>query len=145
MSRLRILLVDDEQYALTALSKLLQCKGHEVYAAMTVREALWLAKQGRHDLLIADLELPDGTAMDLMRELRSMYSLPGIVLTGYEGEEYKARSRAAGFDKHLVKPIHFDDLVAAIADVATPALSNADASGATSRVGGLIAQERGAL
>ena len=133
MLGLRILLVDDEQYALTALSRLLQCKGHEVYAAMTVREAIWLAKQGRCDLLIADFELPDGTAMDLLRELRSVYPLPGIVLTGHDAEEYKVRSRAAGFAKHLVKPIHFDDLVAAIADVTTPALSNADASGATSQ------------
>ena len=136
MSGLRILLVDDEQCALTALSKLLQAKGHEVYAAMTVREAIWSARQGRCDLLIADFELPDGTAMGLMRELRSMYPLPGIVLTGYDGEEYKVRSRAAGFGKHLVKPIHFDDLLAAIADVATPALSNADASGAMSQVDG---------
>ena len=122
MLELCILLVDDEEYALTALSKLLQSKGHAVYAATTVREAIALAKQQRCDLLIADLELPDGTAMDLMRELRSMYPLPGIVLTGYEGEQYKVQSRAAGFDKHLLKPIHFDDLVAAIGEVVNPAL-----------------------
>ena len=122
MSGLRILLVDDDQYALTALSKLLQSKGHEVHAAMTVREAIELARQRRCDLLIADIELPDGTAMDLMREVRTMYPLPGMVLTGYEAEEYKVQSRAAGFDKHLLKPICFNDLLAAIADISNPAL-----------------------
>ena len=116
--QLRILLVDDDQNALMALSRLLQSKGHEVHAATTIHEAIRLAKQRRCDLLIADIELPDGTAMDLMRELRSMYPLAGIALTGYEAEEYRIWSRAAGFEKHLLKPIHFDDLLAAIADVA---------------------------
>ena len=118
MSRsLRILLVDDSRDALDALAKLLRHEGHEVHAAMTVRDAVNVAEQKRWDLLISDIGLPDGTAMELMNVLRNISPVPGIALTGHGEEEYRAQSRAAGFHRHLLKPVLFADLLAAIADV----------------------------
>ena len=133
MPSLRILLVDDDHDGLSALARLLRFCGHEVHEAMTVREAVAVGERSRCDLLIADIGLPDGTAMALISQLRRMYPLPAIALTGHDEKEYAQESRSAGFDKHLLKPIVFDDLIAAISDLrpvenaATPAARAGDA------------------
>lgn len=133
MSRsLRILLVDDSRDALEALAKLLRCEGHEVYAAMTVREAVDVAARQRCDLLIADIELPDGTAMELMCVLRNICPVPGIALTGHGEDEYRSLARAAGFHRHLLKPIHFADLLAAIAELARAVSTDSTSAGGPS-------------
>lgn len=126
---LRILLVEDSRDALEALAKLLRHEGHEVHAAMTVREAVNMAERKRWDLLIADIGLPDGTAMELMSVLRNICPLPGIVLTGHGEDEYRAQSRAAGFRRHLLKPVVFPDLLAAIAEIENAGSSDSASAG----------------
>jgi len=60
---------------------------------------------GEFDLLISDIELPDGSGLDLMRELGPGRGLPGIAMSGFGSDTDLAQSRAAGFLEHLVKPI----------------------------------------
>ena len=55
---------------------------------------------------MSDIALPDGSGEDLIRQLREKgHNSPGIALSGYGAEEDRARSRAAGFEVHLVKPV----------------------------------------
>jgi CheY-like chemotaxis protein len=84
-----------------------------------VADALDVASQQACDLLISDLGLPDRTGLDLMREVRTRYPLKGIALTGYADDQDVADSSAAGFAMHLKKPVDFNDLLAAIRDVAS--------------------------
>ncbi|HYO13074.1 MAG TPA: ATP-binding protein [Thermoanaerobaculia bacterium] len=121
---LHILLVEDHVDTAEAMAGLLEVLGHRVTVAGTVAEALAAAAalqdgpgQGI-DLLVSDLGLPDGSGLDLMRELSHRYGLKGIALSGYGMEEDLRRSREAGFEKHLTKPINVDSLQAVIHEVA---------------------------
>ena len=116
---LRILLVDDHEESLSAMARLLKLSGYQVHTATTVADALDVASQQACDLLISDLGLPDRTGLDLMREIRTRYPLKGIALTGYTEDRDVAESSAAGFAMHLKKPVDFNDLLAAIRDVAS--------------------------
>jgi CheY-like chemotaxis protein len=115
---LSILLVEDHPDTSRALQRLLSSNGHDVQAAGSVREAIEIAGAGDFDLLISDLGLPDGTGIDLLRALRAdaggTQRFHAIALTGFGMDEDVARTRAAGFDEHLTKPIDFPKLQAAI-------------------------------
>jgi PAS domain S-box-containing protein len=114
---LRLLVVEDHESTLQALVRLLQRDGHRVSSAASVTAALAAAAASPFDVVISDLGLPDGTGSDLMEQLRAAYGLRGIALSGYGMEEDLARSRAAGFVAHLVKPVHFGDLRRALASL----------------------------
>ncbi len=113
---LHILLVEDHADTAEALAALLEGLGHRITVAGTVRDALSAAgdaagtADGTIDLVISDLGLPDGSGLDLMRELAGRYRLPGIALSGYGMEEDLRKSQEAGFARHLTKPVTLDVL-----------------------------------
>jgi CheY-like chemotaxis protein len=108
---LRILLVDDHPDTLLVLQRLLQAKGHAVTIAGSVAEAVREADKNRFDILISDIGLPDGTGLDLMRQIRLRYpKLPGIALTGFGMEQDVRNSEEAGFQVHLTKPLDLKQL-----------------------------------
>ncbi|HKV08976.1 MAG TPA: ATP-binding protein [Thermoanaerobaculia bacterium] len=115
---LRLLLVEDHEPTLEVMTDLLEAAGHQVKAARDLASARRLAAEGELDLLVSDLGLPDGSGLDLMREVRELYGLPGIAVSGYGLEEDLRRSREAGFAEHLIKPIDPAKLKAAIARAA---------------------------
>lgn len=118
-ARLRVLLVEDHSDTAAALADLMRLQGHEVRIAGTVAQALSLAaEEGRIDLVISDLGLPDGNGQDLMRQLAERFGLRGIALSGYGMEDDVRRSREAGFERHLTKPVNLDALESAIQQVA---------------------------
>ena len=106
---LRILLVEDHPDTAAILARLLRRMGHDVLPAGSVRHALEIADReipaAGLDLLISDLGLPDGTGQDLMRMLSARHALPGIALSGYGMDSDLEESTAAGFARHLIKPI----------------------------------------
>jgi two-component system, chemotaxis family, CheB/CheR fusion protein len=114
---LRILLVEDHEDTQRALARLLGRRGHLVRTVGGVREALDAAEDDTFDLLISDLGLPDGTGLDVMRQLQGRPGLRGIALSGFGMEEDRKRSRDAGFAHHLTKPVDFRDLEEAIRQV----------------------------
>jgi two-component system CheB/CheR fusion protein len=112
---LSILLVEDNQSTLGIMERLLVGMGHRVSPASTVQAALELAEKEKHDLLVSDLGLPDGTGYELMQELRKRYSVTGVALSGYGMEEDVRRSLEAGFAEHLTKPIDVPRLMQCLA------------------------------
>ena len=107
----RILLVDDHVDSLRPMQLFLETIGYEVTTADTVAAALRAATQEQFDLLVSDIGLPDGSGDDLMRQLQDEgHNFPSIALSGYGTEQDAARSRAAGFQIHLTKPISPTDL-----------------------------------
>jgi signal transduction histidine kinase/ActR/RegA family two-component response regulator len=120
---LHILLAEDHIDTAEALATLLEGLGHKITVAGTVAGALAAVAEaagtadGPIDLVISDLGLPDGSGLDLMRELSCRYRLPGIALSGYGMEEDIQKSRQAGFARHLTKPVTLNVLKDVIAQV----------------------------
>jgi CheY-like chemotaxis protein len=110
---LRILLVEDNRDTLRFLALILDQRGHSVETATSLEEAR--AKlSGKLDLLISDIELPDGSGLDLMREVAARHAFPGIAMSGFGSEEDLRFSHGAGFAVHLTKPIDIARLESAI-------------------------------
>ncbi|HXE55471.1 MAG TPA: response regulator [Tepidisphaeraceae bacterium] len=111
---LSILLVEDHADTARAMGRLLRRRGYSVHAATTMTDALAAARGRAFDLIISDIGLPDGSGLELMRQLLAERPIKGIALTGFGMEEDVERSRAAGFSEHLTKPIDMSQLQAAL-------------------------------
>jgi PAS domain S-box-containing protein len=108
--KLRLLLVDDHADTRGILSRLLTKCGHEVVTADSAQNALTILDGRQFDALISDIGLPGTSGYELMREVVRRRPLKGIALSGLGMDEDVQRSKDAGFDYHLTKPIHFQDL-----------------------------------
>lgn len=120
----RLLLVEDHADTARVLARLLSSNGHTVEVASSIREALEAFNgDGKFDFMISDLGLPDGSGVDLIRQIRQQLRLgiPAIALSGYGMEEDIARCKEAGFDDHVTKPVNLQKLEATIRRVAAAA------------------------
>ena len=115
---LNILLTEDHEDTLEAMARVLRKSGHTVHAARTAEEARELAAASRFDLLIGDIGLPGRSGIELMRELHQQYGLKGIAVSGYAARNDVSAALAAGYSRHLAKPVTFSDLLAAIKELA---------------------------
>jgi PAS domain S-box-containing protein len=105
---LRVLVVDDNADAAQMLALYLDTLGHHVAVEHGSLRAIARAGVEKPDVCILDIGLPDMDGNELARQLRAAPESSGallIALTGYGQEHDKAMSMAAGFDKHLVKPV----------------------------------------
>ena len=113
---LDILLVEDNKDTLYYLSLLLEQSGHSVRPAATLADAIKAADSTSFDLLLSDIELPDGTGLDLIRYMRTSNTdrIPAIAMSGFGSDDDIRMSLDAGFFNHLTKPIDLHRLHAAI-------------------------------
>ena len=115
---LRILLVEDNKDTLKYLSESLIKQGHDVRTASDLAHALRVVAESDFEMLISDIELPDGSGLDLMWKLRSMGDVMGIAVSGFGTSDDISLSHSAGFARHLTKPFEFRRLEEAIQQVA---------------------------
>jgi PAS domain S-box-containing protein len=118
-----LLLIEDHADTAEAMAELLRDLGYRITLAGSVSAGLAAAEQAqasldgsRIDLVVSDLGLPDGSGLDLMRALASRYGLRGIALSGYGMDEDIQKSREAGFQKHVTKPVSLQALQSALQD-----------------------------
>ncbi|HEY2591547.1 MAG TPA: PAS domain S-box protein [Steroidobacteraceae bacterium] len=121
----RVLIVDDNQDAANSLAMLLACEGHETAAVYSGSEALERVRAFQPDVALLDIGLPVMDGYELARRLRAMPESRGVrlvALTGYGQTEDHQRTREAGFDDHLVKPVDVPALERTLAGLrgATP-------------------------
>jgi two-component system KDP operon response regulator KdpE len=107
-----VLVVDDEQQILRALRTSLRGAGYEVETADTAASALAAAAMRPPEAVILDLVLPDGTGLEVCRELRTWSSAPVIVLSAVGEEREKVAALDAGADDYVTKPVGIDELLA---------------------------------
>ena len=112
MSGQRILVVDDEQQILRALRTSLRGAGYDVETAETAEGALAAAAMRPPEAVILDLVLPDGTGIDVCRELRKWSAVPVILLSAIGEEREKVAALDAGADDYVQKPVGIDELLA---------------------------------
>ena len=107
---LRILLVEDHDDTRDVLVRLLTRWGHRVTTAGSLAEARGKILGGTFDVLLSDVGLPDGTGCDVITVWREKSHGPAFAMSGYGMEADLARTEAAGFSDHLVKPVSAEKL-----------------------------------
>jgi len=112
MSEALVLVVDDEPQILRALQTNLRGAGYDVATAATGQDALAAAAMRPPDAVILDLVLPDGSGVDVARELRSWSAAPILVLSVVGDEAEKVAALDAGADDYVQKPFGIDELLA---------------------------------
>jgi CheY-like chemotaxis protein/two-component sensor histidine kinase len=113
----RILIVDDNVDAADTLALLLAIEGHDTKVAYDSTAALNTARTFLPDVVLLDIGLPGMNGYEVAEAMRSMTELNGvrlIALTGYGKSEDQQRTKAAGFDEHLVKPVDPSTLARAL-------------------------------
>jgi signal transduction histidine kinase len=123
-ARARVLVVEDNDDSRETLQALLQALGHEVRAAPDGRSALALAPSWAPQLVLLDLGLPDIGGIAVAQQLRAGLLPAGsriVALSGWGTAADRARTRAAGFDDHLVKPVDLPRLRQVVEGQAAPA------------------------
>ena len=104
-SSCRILCIDDHRDSADILKLLLEDEGHEVVIATNIRDAIALATQESFDLYVLDRRLPDGTGIELCRQLvAATPNVPCIFYTGDAYEVNREQALAAGAEHYIPKP-----------------------------------------
>jgi PAS domain S-box-containing protein len=116
---LRILLVEDHQDTRRTLSRLLTHFGHNVVTADNVERAMDTMGSDKIDVVLCDIGLPDGSGYEVASQARMQGRMKTIALTGFGTEQDVRRSKEAGFDFHLVKPVNFYELQTVLDQMAT--------------------------
>jgi CheY-like chemotaxis protein len=117
-SQLRILVVEDHQDGAETITALLSQLGHDVRAVRDGDVAVQAASAFHPELILLDIGLPSLSGYEVCRQIRAQAWGTGITIvamTGWGDPEAQREARAAGFDRHLVKPIDEQSLVEALA------------------------------
>jgi signal transduction histidine kinase/CheY-like chemotaxis protein len=120
----RVLVVDDNRDSADSLALLLRLAGHAVQVAYDGRAALEAARAAPPEAVLLDIGLPGMDGYAVARRLREELGAQRVLLvaiSGYGQEDDRVRSREAGFDHHLVKPVDPDAVRALLADRSVPA------------------------
>jgi CheY-like chemotaxis protein len=110
----RILVVDDNVDMARGMARLLKLLGHEVAVAHSGPEGIDVAREQRPDFILLDIGLPGMDGYEVAARLRQEECCKDsviIAVTGYGQDEDRRRSKEAGFDHHLVKPLDHDALL----------------------------------
>ena len=110
----RVLVVDDNIDGADSLAILLRLSGHKVQLAHDGVTAIELAEEFRPDVLLLDIGLPKLDGYDVCRRIRALpwgKAVTIAALTGWGQEQDQRKSREAGFDAHLVKPVNYADII----------------------------------
>jgi PAS domain S-box-containing protein len=127
----RVLVADDNRDAADSLALLLECSGHRVWRAFSGHEALSVALREQPEVLILDIGMPGLNGYEVAERVRAEpwgKRAALLAVTGWGQERDRQLSRAAGFDRHLTKPVGLELLEAFMAQLVTTPSS---AEGAT--------------
>lgn len=120
LAQMKILLVDDSSEVLETMKLLLEMEEACVSAFSDPLQALEAAETSSYDMIISDIGMPGMDGHELMQALRQLPNsrqTPSIALTGYGAQADIQKTEASGFNRHLSKPVAYDDLITAIEDI----------------------------
>jgi signal transduction histidine kinase len=115
----RVLVVEDNDDLRDMMCALLQSRGSTVLSAADGRGAIALARQQRPSLAFVDIDLPDISGYEVARALAGQGGIRLVAVTGYGQPEDVRRALAAGFERHLKKPVRLEELERAAAEPAS--------------------------
>ncbi|MEQ1931173.1 MAG: response regulator transcription factor [Parvularculaceae bacterium] len=112
---MRVLLIEDDGATAQSIELMLKSDGFNVYTTDLGEEGVDLGKVYDYDIILLDLNLPDMTGFDVLKQLRvAKVNTPILILTGQGDIETKVRGLGFGADDYMTKPFHKDELVARI-------------------------------
>lgn len=122
LAELRVLLVDDDTDTRDLIAFILEQSGAIVTSATSAIEALQTFEQTNFDVLISDIGMPQMDGYMLMQQIQARTRKQGtevlaIAMTAYAGEINQQKALAAGFQRHVAKPVDPEDVVKVIADL----------------------------
>jgi PAS domain S-box-containing protein len=120
LSGLKILVVDDHEDGREIIAEMLSMYDAEVKVAASANEAIATIGEWRPQVIVSDISMPDVDGYAFMRQVRKIEThrdIPAIAVTAHALAEDRERALAAGFQKHLAKPVQLDELTLSIATV----------------------------
>jgi PAS domain S-box-containing protein len=126
LSGVRVLLVDDDRETLDLLVTVIRSCGGEARATASARDAMSALGEWRPNVLVSDISMPGEDGYSLIRRVRALPaseggSTPALALTAMAADEDRGIALGAGFDVHLAKPVHPEQVISAIATLAARA------------------------
>lgn len=112
-----ILIIEDDNMILVSLKEALELNGYQIYTSKSVKEAKEIFGNFKIDLIILDIQLPDGNGIEFCLEFRKMHQTPIIFLTALSDEEAIIAGLNAGGDDYVCKPFSINELYARITSV----------------------------
>ena len=111
-----ILAIEDDWTVRTVLEHTLASAGHDVDIAPGIADGRKLLASGRYDVVLLDLNLPDGNGLDLLQEIRTQLgtTVSVLVLTGMRQEDAVVRGLELGADDYVTKPFSPPELLARV-------------------------------
>ena len=108
----RIILVDDDKYAVETLSKLLSEDGYKVDVCFNGKEAMNKMEFNRYDVIITDLRMPEIGGLELLKNVKKIYpELPVIVITAFGEVDSYLDAFVKGAYEYINKPIKYEELI----------------------------------
>ena len=110
----RVLIVDDNEDGAMSLAGILELSGHSTQTTHDGEEAVRVAERFRPDVVLLDIGLPKLNGYETCRRIREQpwgKDMLLVAVTGWGAESYRQRSREAGFDTHVVKPVNSEELL----------------------------------
>lgn len=112
---MRVLVVEDEKYMNRIINKKLKVEGYSVDSCYDGEEALSYIKSTSYDIIIMDIMMPQKNGYEVLKEIRHEgNSVPVLFLTAKDALEDRVKGLDLGADDYLVKPFHFEELMARI-------------------------------
>jgi two-component system cell cycle response regulator CtrA len=110
---MRVLLIEDDSAMAQSIELMLKSEGFNVYTTDLGEEGVDLGKLYDYDIIILDLQLPDMSGFDVLKQLRvNKISTPILILSGSTQIENKVKGLGFGADDYMTKPFHKDELIA---------------------------------
>jgi CheY-like chemotaxis protein len=129
---LRVLVVEDDADAQRVLNGLLRERDADVTVATSAAEGFEQFVRLRPDVLISDIAMPQEDGYSLLRRVRAFErehamasATPAIAITAYARADDRGRAMEAGFNCHIAKPVHADELIGTVAELAGRSSANA--------------------
>ena len=112
---MRVLLIEDDSATAQSIELMLKSEGFNVYTTDLGEEGIDLGKIYDYDLILLDLNLPDMSGLEVLRQLRvGKVNTPVMILSGTSEIETKVKTFGGGADDYMTKPFHKDELIARI-------------------------------
>lgn len=111
---IKILIVEDEEKIARFIELELEHEGYEVIKASNGRIGLQIAEEGKADLILLDIMLPEINGLEVLRRLRKFSDVPVIMLTARDAVMDKVSGLDAGADDYITKPFAIEELLARV-------------------------------
>ena len=112
---MRVLLIEDDSAMAQSIELMLKSEGFNVYTTDLGEEGVDLGKLYDYDIILLDLQLPDMSGFDVLKQLRvNKISTPILILSGSTQIENKVKGLGFGADDYMTKPFHKDELIARV-------------------------------